>query len=554
VLRQLQFEEPAPLPPHAAPPELIALVNQALAKNPDHRPARLEELLAGLSRFHHQYQAETRRLAQAAHGRLDALRGLVSALTEAGAALGLAADDEPMARLHDLEERVPPLTNAAAGFEAGLDRGRVAAAAQEIETHDEQVSAMLAQRRGYLSQLGAGERALASGDARLALQHFESVARACHACSRARELADSCRPLAVEQQARDDRIAELIASAHAAMDRQDWAAAVAAGRDALTLAPGDEPIVSLIAEAERAIAHEERRAALAMQRLIERAEQAIDQLQFDEAEAAIAQLDVAPAAAQAVAELRQRLAEQRAEVEAAAVRRQLSADQVRAARSAFRRGRYAEALQQLQTFLAAEPRAQEVAQELQALQRLHQDLTSRADAAHRQVDGLLRQAASLVASGALADAMPLAREALRLDPVNVDVVSMFDTILGQDLEQRLALERKRDTDLRAGLAEPLIAEARLALSHGYIGIAFEAARAAARMAPQRADVTELLQQLQQEMAAGDSTAIELSPLPRRTPPPAAAPQSPSPPQPETGVFAQVNHWAADLLRRRPAKG
>jgi serine/threonine-protein kinase len=554
VLRQLQFEEPAPLSAHAAPPELIALVMQALAKDPDQRPARVEELLAGLVRFRRQYQADTRRLVQAIHARLDALRGAISSRTEAGAALGLPADDEPTAALRGLEERVPPLASAATGVEAGLDRGRLAAVMQELEAHDEQLSASLAQLRGYLSQLGVGERALASGDARLALQHFESVGRACHACSRARELADSCRSLAVEQQARADRIAGLIASAHAAMVRQDWAAAVAAGRDVLTLVPDDEPVLSLIAEAERAIAHEERRAALARQRLVERAEQAIDQLQFDEAETAIAELDVAPAAADAVAGLRQRLAEQRADVEAAAVRRQLSADQIGTARSAFRRGRYIEALEQLQAFLATEPRAQEAARELQTLQRLHQDLTTAADLAHRRVDGLLQQAALLVARGALAEALPLAREALRMDPVNVDAVAMLDTILGRELEQRLALERKRDTDLRAELAEPLIAEARRALSHGYIGLAVEAARAAERMAPQRADVTELLQQLHREMAASDSTAIELSPLPRRGPPPAVAPQSPSPPQAETGVFAQVNHWAADLLRRRPAKG
>jgi len=58
VLRQLQFEEPAPLDEVSTPPELVRLVREAMSKNPSDRPNRVQDLLAGISRFRRTYRAD----------------------------------------------------------------------------------------------------------------------------------------------------------------------------------------------------------------------------------------------------------------------------------------------------------------------------------------------------------------------------------------------------------------------------------------------------------------------------------------------------------------
>ena len=70
VLRQLQFEEPAPLG-NAAPRELENLVLQAMAKDVEERPARVEDLLVTLVRYRRRYRF---RDPQARDGRSHAVR------------------------------------------------------------------------------------------------------------------------------------------------------------------------------------------------------------------------------------------------------------------------------------------------------------------------------------------------------------------------------------------------------------------------------------------------------------------------------------------------
>src|SRR5688572_6210578 len=101
ILYQLQRHEVPPVP--GIPPELSAIVLQALAKDPDQRPSRVEQLLASLIRFRRQYHAETRRLIVKVRTRFEELEGLVRSLDEAGAALGLA-DAAPAQALYRLRE------------------------------------------------------------------------------------------------------------------------------------------------------------------------------------------------------------------------------------------------------------------------------------------------------------------------------------------------------------------------------------------------------------------------------------------------------------------
>src|ERR1044071_1646838 len=93
LLRQLQFEEPAPLGADV-PAELAALVAHAMAKNPGDRPRRVAELSAVLVRFRRQYQADTRKLLPVMRSQYDATAELLRSVDEAGDALGVPPADE----------------------------------------------------------------------------------------------------------------------------------------------------------------------------------------------------------------------------------------------------------------------------------------------------------------------------------------------------------------------------------------------------------------------------------------------------------------------------
>ena len=561
LLRQLQFEELEPLP--AVPPELFALVSQAMAKDPAERPSRVEELLAGLVRFRRQYLNETRRLAATARAQYDNARQLVMAIADAKLALGMPADAEPAEALERLAEQHPQVTARGAGDGSAVDRERVDFLLRALEGKRAELSDALESIRGHRAQFEAGERALASGDARAALRQFEAVMAACPSSTRAHHLAEMVRPLAKDQEDRERHHAELLRSARIAMDENRWPDTVAICREVLAELPNDERALALLNEAERAITHEQRRIELTVQPIIERAAHAIDRHDFADADAAIARAEEIQPGSPAVASLRRRLAEVRAAVEAAEILRQLSEDEIRRARAAFRRGRYDEAVQQLRGFLEVESQANEVREELAQLIALRERIARQAAASRPRIQDCIREANVLLHRQQFDAAVAVAQEALQLDPIDTDAVATLDEICARSLAQRIAAARARDLETRTELVEPLLASARGAVERGYLAAALRAALAAQRLAPEREDVPALIEELHDALAQDDQVAFDVGDVPFPEPPPAPVPETvPEPavgpaaiaPSPSGGVFAQVNHWASDLFRRWPAKG
>src|SRR6185369_11733620 len=149
LLRQLQFEEPPPLGP-TVPPDLAALVAHAMAKNPDDRPGRVEELSAALVRFRRQYQAETRKLVLATRTQFDAVDALVKSLADAGELLGIPPSGEPAAALLAIQARFPPLANRHAGAEAvAFERARVVSILHHLDDQRQQLAAALEALRSH---------------------------------------------------------------------------------------------------------------------------------------------------------------------------------------------------------------------------------------------------------------------------------------------------------------------------------------------------------------------------------------------------------------------
>jgi tRNA A-37 threonylcarbamoyl transferase component Bud32/tetratricopeptide (TPR) repeat protein len=556
VLHQLQFEEPPPLGGRV-PRELETLVLHAMAKNADERPSRTEDLLATLVRFRRRYQSETRKLVMTARAHFDEAGGVVAAIGDARTRLGLPGD-ESAAALQQLQQRCPPLASRISTADAvAFERGRVTGVLVELIAERDRLNQLLATYHSQLSQLESGERALAAGDARAALRCFEAVEAAWPDGSRARELADSARPLVLEQEKREEQVAVHIASARRALDGREWTTAVAECRQALALAPGHAPASSLLAEAEQSIGREQRRIALVTQRLIERASRALDDRELDLAEAALKEADsIAPGTA-AVRDLRHRLAEARAAAEAAELLHQLSVEEIRRARSMFRRGRYDEAVQQLRGFLEVEPDAQEVGSELERLIALREAMASTAATARRQATDCVAQANALADAGELASALGLAREAVRLDPTEGEAAALIDRLLTRELEERVAHERNRNLEERTRDVVPLLEAARLARERGFVAIALQAALAAQRILPGRADIATLAEDIRGELTSEDHETFELA-APAITPQPPAPAPSPAPAS--EAVSAPVSadngvlNWAADLLRSSLRRG
>jgi len=551
VLRQLQFEEPTPFNSATVPQDLSALLFKALAKQASDRPPRVQDLLAGLVRFRRQYQAETRRLAATGRARYEAVQQLSVQVAEVGAVLGIGGPGSDAS----LQARLPQLAGrGAAAFDAiQSDRARVNAVLHELEAERARLSTELEGRRGQAAHIETGRALVASGDARGGLRLFESVLAAYPGADRARELADECRPVAQAQEARDRRVTDLTSAARRALDAQDWAAATTASGEVLALVPNHPVATALLAEADQAIQQEKRRHEAMIQRAVQRTLQAIDRHALDEATAALLEVEALQPSAEVLADLRHRLTEAQAAAEAAELLTQMSAEEVRLARAAFRRGRFDEAVQQLHAFLDVEPQARLAEAELDRLVKLRQALASSSVARGRRVKELLDAARPLADQGALTEAIAQARSAMRADPSNLATAAFLDDLLERDLQKRVSHAHKQSLDQRAAEAEPLLAAARDALGRGYLSMAQDAALAACRIAPARPDAVALAESVRRSLEADDDAGAPLGDLPMVEI--AVEPPQPevAPPAESGGWLSHVNHWASDLLKRRSAK-
>jgi tetratricopeptide (TPR) repeat protein len=427
----------------------------------------------------------------------------------------------------------------------------------ELEGDRHRLASDLESRRALAGRLESGQQLLAAGEARAALQHFEQILAAEPTSARARELADSCRAQAREQEARERRMADLLAAGRRALEAAQWTTALQQCDEVLALAPRHDAALALRSEIEQAMEQERRRREMALQRLLDRATRSIEAGSLADAEAALDEADAQFAGAPAIDDLRRRLTEAQAAAEALRLLQQMETEEIRRARAAFRRGRYDEAVQQLHAFLEMEPEAHSVEAELSQLIALRQSLSGAAAGRRRRVQTLLASARPLADRGALGDALTHVRDAVNADPTDQDAAALLDDLLTRDLEQRVTELEASVLAQRSEHADTLLASARDALARGYVSLALDAAAAACRIAPTRADASrladDLRRQLEQEdettFALGDPPFVDAEPAPK----PAAAPPKPAAPAPpprEPARQGNMMQSLADLLRGR----
>ena len=508
VLRQLQFEEPGPL--RGVPTELATLIAQAMAKSPDHRPGSVDQLLADLVRFARQYQADTRRLAFSLRTQFEEQEALAASLRETSVALGI--DEAIPDRLEHFRSQYPFLVVRGTSVESiPFERSVLSRVAQALQTSRDELGALLQTRYWCLRQVEAGEQAMSDGDASSAVAMFESVLSDYPDSARVRQLLEQSRSLGREQQRRHERVLQLLAVARDAITTGNLSVARARCNEALELDPHNEPATALYMEVQQALTREQQRVSESIQRSLERFEAALGRHAFDEAELALGEADTIQSDLPAVAEARRRLAEQRAAAAAADLLRKCTEDEIRLSRAAFRRGRYDEAVQRLEAFLAVEPSAPGAPEELEYLRGLRADIAQRTAAASARVREQLAKATAARDSGATEDACAALREALAWDPTDVAASEMLDALLLGQLETRLALERTRAREERLSASAPMLAAARTALERGYVAVALSALSAAQRVSPDLEGLSALIEDVRRELSGDDGETFEVKP-------------------------------------------
>ena len=544
VLHQLQHVEPAPMGAHV-PPDLAALVLRALAKDAAARPQRVEELLTGLVRFRRQYQAETRRLATTLRSRLEAIGRLAETVESEARAAGLPLESDG--------PRVPEMASAALGGSVdglSVDRGRVTEWLHEIEAERQRLTTSLEHRRAHVAQLEQGRQLLAAGDARGALKLFRAVAAVYPSAQEPQALVAEAEPRARQEEERQRRLAELLEQARQAIVGGDWSGATRACESALALSPGHEQATALLGETRQAIAREQRRQEALLQRHLDRAGQAIARQDFADATAALDEAERLLPESPAVGDMRRRLVEAEAAAEAAELLRQMSGEEIRRARAAFRRGRADEAVQQLRAFLDAEPDAALVVGELNRLVRLRERAAAQTAARQARTSALLSNARALADQHKFGEALGTLRDALRIDPTLSSAAALFDEFVDRDLAQRVEAARVRAEEIRQAQTAPLLAAARDAVARGYLAVAFEAATAAQHVGGDQPEIASLLAEIRRALDGDDAETASLA---DSAIPEVAEATVPAPPAPAPPVAAESSSGRAQWWRRRSAK-
>jgi len=496
----------------------------AMAKEPASRPARIEDLLSALVRFRRVYVAETRRLVASARSLHATVLDLVQEARDAGGPLGV--DPAPDAT-QTLAASFAPLAVGASADVQPVERTIVDEVISQLEARRDELSDVRDARRAQAAAVSAARASLAAGDALTALSQFEAVLAEVPSSPVIRDLIEATRPLAAEQEARQRRVATRVDAARRAIEARDWHQAIRECQQALSLLPAHEEAQALLAQARAGHTEEQRHTAARVSECLEYAGTAIEAQAFDEAAAALDEVDaLQPGSPDAVA-LRRRLIEERATAEAEAALQRLVTDEIRHARAAFRRGRADEAVHQLRGFIEIEPRAEALSGELARLEQLRGTLAMEAAAAHRSAAEHLRRATQCAEMGQLDEALASAQQALAADPTDLAAGDMLDDLLVRAFEVRVERERERLAQERLARAQPALDAARRALEAGYLDFASRAAGVAARIAPASPDVHVVADAATDQMDAEDQELVELGPTPfesvasePRVPPPA----------------------------------
>ena len=561
ILRQLQFESPAPLPSPAVPAELARIVMHAMAKDPSDRPSRIQEVHTALVRFRRAFDAETRRLVSEVQARFAAAVDAEHEVEDAARRLELLPSYQRSAALGRLRETYAAIVEKRGAHDVlhPPDRRSAEQALEEVEREQHHLEGEARRYTGYVRSVETAEGQLTAGDARDALRSVEPVREGGVSSQRLQRLVERAEPAAAEQDRIDSDVEARAGTARAAIGEGEWDRAVAALEEALQLRPASEMLRTLLQEAAGGAARERQRRQQEADAARARAAAAIAAERFEDAAAALDEAEGVDPGAERTAQLRQQLSGAQAAAAERARIRQLGEQQVLRARGLFRRGAYRDAIDALSAFSREHPAVEPVVGEIDRLRRLYGRIEQAASVRRARSGELASAARAHAEKGELQDAIACARDAVIQDGSDDTTVALLGELIDRERAMRVRQIEQAAARIRDDVAERLVAEARTAQSRGYLGEALTLATAARTLAAEGADMDQLLDELRGAISSEDTSLgpLEETPFSPRAVPPAASPTADAGPPParsvpavpaEGSVIGQMQGW---LRRRRP---
>jgi len=476
VLHKVVWEEAPPISPEAAPPALSRIVFKALAKDPNLRFQKFQELSRELTDWRRVYEGETRTLAAEAARRMDALADL--AAEERTAAAALSAPPES-----DLDAW---LSGIAAGYSELHTNGTDALRFDPWHRHDvdeihariDAVMSTWAPRidtlRAAGEDLATAKRQLEGGDARGALAGLESVLRQVPSAG-IQSLSEHARQILAEQQARDDRVTSLLREAADASANRRYDAAATLAREAVGVDPQSPEAREFLSRAEQDVRAAEAEKARQCERCLDRARRAMQLEQFEEAERQLQMARETGAAHPDISVVGAAIAEARtARDQADAVIQEIAGELARA-RGEFQEGGRPAALARLEALASRHPSSTAARAELVRL-RAEDERLSAVERTSREAEQLAADAAEALAKNDEVTAARLAQEALKRVPSH-ELALRTAAVANARQRERAERTERRDRARRT------VENAQTLLARGRFDRAIKEARRASELDP-----------------------------------------------------------------------
>jgi protein kinase-like protein len=276
VLHKVEREDPLPLLESEAPVPLARVVAKTLAKEPERRYQRCQDVLTDLLRFKRYYENETRRMAESARALYQGIESLLVSTAAAERQLGIVAEARTSPVIDALSAHYPLFADRRAeAFSAfPFERSRIVAISGELAAEQDRLMALSAGTLTAQSSVEAGDAALSVGDARGALKLYERATQALPSCERAQVALTRAREEVGRQELCEEQVRALAHEAAAASQSASWNVVVSLCDRILGISAAESQATALRAKAMKAIENEEHQRVQALQRAIDQFERA----------------------------------------------------------------------------------------------------------------------------------------------------------------------------------------------------------------------------------------------------------------------------------------
>jgi serine/threonine protein kinase len=514
VLQKVVREDPLPIRPSEAPAALERIISRGFSKDPDKRYQKVADMAADLIRFKKYLDAETRQLATASRAEFDQILQAIARARDMRASLGAPRSSAASAQEAELRARFPffaPAPADASRVAAPLRRAKLVEISRDLQAVLASTRAEVDMVQEAFAETELAEQALARGDGKLALTHFDRAAEVLSEDPpRIAEGREKARDLYAVYQVRQSQIDAYLSDARTAEKARKWEVVVDRCSSILGLDPNCVEATALAAQAQGQIAAEADARKQQVLRAISLTDAAIRRGRFEDAARALDEARAIDGQNHEILAADARLADARASAEAAdlearqtaevAAARRAAADEERRAAIAaltiqceafWANGDVADALSATRQILSLD-KSNANALRIQGL--AYARIKEQADAANRAslVESRLSEARQLLRDAKLEKAERAIKRALDLDPANAEAASLLGDVRRREAEVAIAAERQAAERDQERQVEKILKTARRKMRARDYAAAAYAAEDALFISPEHAPSRALL--------------------------------------------------------------